>query len=111
MTMRFAAVALVALAAACSAPRVCREAEATRVRSRMQERTDALGLAPDRVLTLAEAEEIAVRNNLEYRVRQMETKLADEDVREAMTGLLPRTAAEFTKTQRSNEATLKGGAG
>jgi outer membrane protein TolC len=106
-----AVLLLAALAAACSVPRVCREAEATRVRSTMQERTDALGLGPDRVLTLAECEEIAIRNNLEYRIRLMETKLADEDVREAMTGLLPRAAAELTKTQRSNEATLQGTSG
>jgi multidrug efflux system outer membrane protein len=105
-------LAITLAAAACSAPpKICRDAEAGRLRTTMAERTDELGLGPDRVLTLAECEEIALRNNLDYRVRTLETQLADADVKEALTHLLPRASAEFTKTARSNDPAITGPAG
>src|SRR5262249_37869509 len=105
------AVIACVLAGGCTIPPVCRADEKARVEQVVASRTEALGLSADRVLAMADCEAIAVRNNLEYRVTLLETKLADEDVNAAFAGLFPQGTATFTKTTRSNEPLVFGTTG
>ena len=62
------------LAGSCSvAPPVCRSVEKARVEEVVAARTAALGLTADKILTLPDCEKIALENNLEYRVKLLET--------------------------------------
>jgi outer membrane protein TolC len=100
-----------AVAGSCTVPPVCRGPESARLVQTVGARTEEFGLTPDHVLTLEEAEAIAVKNNLEYRVKLLEVRLVDEDVRIAMAQLLPRGNAVFTRTERSNEPLIFGTTG
>ncbi|MCZ7645889.1 MAG: TolC family protein [Planctomycetota bacterium] len=70
-----------------------------------------LQLDPQRPLALQECEQIALRNNLAYRVKLLETRLQDDEVRLAFSRALPEVTAEFKKTRRSNEPLVSGQSG
>ncbi|HYC76439.1 MAG TPA: TolC family protein, partial [Planctomycetota bacterium] len=121
-----AAPALAAVLGACRSERFDRVAEARRAEVETAARAEAegfapvgreatmdgaLGKAPARILTLAECERIAVRNNLAYRTRLLETRLSDEQARSALSALLPRGTAELTAKRRSNEPLVAAGTG
>jgi outer membrane protein TolC len=101
----------IVLAGSCSVPPVCREPEKSRLETTVAARTEALDLPPGKVVTLAECEAIAVRNNLAYRVQLLELRLVDEDVRIALSQLLPRGTADFTHSVRSSEPLIIGTTG
>ena len=96
---------------ACQVAPVCREQEKSRVESESSHRAPSpwrsVRSASSRS---AECEAIALENNLEYRVTLLETRLADEDVREALASLLPAGSAEFSENRRSNDPLVKGNA-
>lgn len=87
----------------CGAPRVTRDQEIERLSRVTQDRFDALDLKPERPLTLADCEAIALRNNLAYRTQLLQTRLQDDQVRAAMSGWLPSLSLEYGHSKRSNE--------
>jgi len=101
--VRLALFGLALACAGCGAPRVERSAEIERFQQEGQARLAALGLDPARPLTLADCEAIALKNNLEYRTRLLQSQLQDEQVRLALTGFLPRGDVGYLRKTRSNE--------
>jgi outer membrane protein TolC len=99
--------------AGCGAPRVERSAEIERFQREGQARLAALSLDPARPMTLADCEAIALKNNLEYRTRLLQSQLQDDQVRLALTGFLPRGELAYLRKTRSNEPLVSvfGGAG
>jgi outer membrane protein TolC len=91
------------LLAGCGAPRVTRDQEIERLSRETNTRFEALEFKPGRPLTLAECEAIALKNNLDYRVQLLQTRLRDDQVRAAMAGWLPKLGLEYAHSKRSNE--------
>lgn len=93
----------VLLLAGCNAPRVNRIDEVVRFNSTIGARINDTPLDASHPLTLSECEGIALKNNLEYRVKLLETRLQDDEVRLAFSRALPQITTEFKKTHRNNE--------
>jgi outer membrane protein TolC len=85
--------------------------EVARYNATIDTRVKALDLDPLRPLSLEDCEAIALKNNLQYRVTLLETRLQDEQVRKAFSGYLPTMRAQFSKTRRNNDPLIEGGAG
>ncbi|MFH1024892.1 MAG: TolC family protein [Planctomycetota bacterium] len=97
-------LAILAAAAGCNAPPVERGRAAGEFQSTLARRTDALRIDPAKPLSVAECETIALRNNLDLRVRQLALRLQDDNVRIALSGFLPRGQAQYLSTRRSNQS-------
>lgn len=100
-------VALLLPIAGCGHTRISREAEEARFEADRTAREARLALSPDRLLSLAECESLALANSLEYATTLLEARVRDEEVRGARAALLPSGGAEFDVTARSNEPLLK----
>lgn len=96
------AVALI-LVAGCARTRISRASEEARFEADRAAREARLGLSPDRVLSLAECETLALANSLEYATTLLEARVRDEEVRGARAAFFPSGAAEFEARARSNE--------
>lgn len=104
-------IALLALAlplvAGCARARLSREAEEARFEADRAAREARLALSPDRVLSLAECEALALANSLEFETTRLEARVRDEEVRGARAALFPTGGAEINATARSNEPLVK----
>lgn len=95
------------LLVSCAVDPMQRDAEITRFQDGLQERLTNLALSKDRVLSLAECEQIALAGNLQYRVQLLATQLQDDEVLAAFTKLLPRAEGEFRHIRRSNDPLIE----
>lgn len=100
------------LLAGCRVSAVQRVAEVDRFRGDLQARLGTLAIAADVTLSQERCVEIALANNLEYRVRRLQLSLQDDQVRLALAGGLPKVDFSWLASRRSNRAlsTMGGGA-
>jgi outer membrane protein TolC len=99
------------LSSGCNAPRIHRADEAARFNTEMAARLAAVAIDPKHPLTLAQCEAIAIRNNLDYRVRLLQAQLQDDQVRLSLVGILPKITADVGGNTRNNDPLVKGPGG
>ena len=104
-----ACVAVLMPAAGCNAPAITRDSEAARFRAELQSRAESLNLDPQRALTVEECEALALAGSLDLRVRRLALEMQDDQVRLAMTGMLPKLSLAYDYAERSNEAAVRFG--
>ncbi|MCX7804736.1 MAG: TolC family protein [Planctomycetota bacterium] len=102
------AVAMAIHAAGClSAPRLKRSEEDMRIRRELAERRERF--YDGRPLGIAECENIAIENNLDYRIALLQADIQDEIRSAARAGFLPKVDAEYRIMRRSNEPLISMG--
>jgi outer membrane protein TolC len=102
---------LLAGVSGCRTLEVKRLEEAERFRRLVRDRAAAVKIEPASPLSMDRCVEIALANNLDQAVRELELSLQDEKVRLAMAGWLPKASANYTSTRRSNPALTEFGGG
>jgi outer membrane protein TolC len=90
-------------AGGCGAPQVEREAEAHRFRSYLAGQAACLNIDPNRPLSMASCVELALANSLDLSVRGLALRLADDNIRLALTTGMPTASALYAESARSNE--------
>jgi outer membrane protein TolC len=101
------AVLAASLLIGCDVSRVQREQEINRLHAYLDQQKQRLQIDPNRPLSMARCEELAVANSLDLRVRNMSLQLQDDQVRLAMVGALPRGSFAYDRSTRSNPALVK----
>jgi len=95
---------LLAMIAGCKQVPVNRLEEADRFQKQTGARVAAIQIDPTVPLSEDRCVEIALQNNLDYRVKQLQLSLQDEQVKLAMVSGLPKGEMAFSATRRSNQA-------
>ncbi|HEY3320051.1 MAG TPA: TolC family protein [Planctomycetota bacterium] len=101
------AVVALLLLIGCAPTRVKRPEEAGRFQSVLNQRVADLKIDTSTPLSMQRCIEIALQNNLDYRVRQLHLALQDEDVRLAMAGGLPKGDMALSSSHRTNAGLAK----
>jgi outer membrane protein TolC len=97
-----AAAAPMYIGSGCGAPPVERRAEADRFQSYLAARAADLKIDPNVPLSMARCERLALANSLDLSVRGLALRLADDNIRLALTTGMPTASALYAESARSN---------
>jgi outer membrane protein TolC len=104
-----ALVASAIVLSGCNAPVIDRSKDAADFRGYLKNESRRLAIDPQKPLTMAQCEQLAIRNSLSLRVKNLALMLQDDRIRLAMSGWMPHGRLEYNAQTRSNDSLMKMG--